>query len=100
MASVMGICGGFGRPKSGNVEKVWVFKAFLMGQGSEEDSRKRATLREWLDLGRFDVETVRLLIKTALCLYLKLCFLCRRGAQFQKNNEKSGRKVKNGAGRR
>ena len=31
MASVMGICGGLVGPKSGNVEKVLVFKAFLKG---------------------------------------------------------------------
>ena len=32
MASVMGICGSLVGPKSGNVEKVLVFKAFLKGQ--------------------------------------------------------------------
>ena len=31
MASVMGIWGGLVGPKSGNVEKVLVFKAFLKG---------------------------------------------------------------------
>ena len=31
MASVMGICGGLVGPKSGNVEKVLVFKAFFKG---------------------------------------------------------------------
>ena len=31
MAGVMGICGGLVGPKSGNVEKVLVFKAFLKG---------------------------------------------------------------------
>ena len=31
MASVMGICGGLVVPKSGNVEKVLVFKALLKG---------------------------------------------------------------------
>ena len=31
MASVMGICAGLLGPKSGNVEKVLVFKAFLKG---------------------------------------------------------------------
>ena len=40
------------------------------------------------DLGYFDVEKVRFFIKNALCLYLELCFLCRWGAQFQKNHEK------------
>ena len=37
MASVMGICAGLVEPKSGNVEKVWVFKAFLNGQRCDED---------------------------------------------------------------
>ena len=31
MANVMGIWGGLVGPKSGNVEKVFVFKAFLKG---------------------------------------------------------------------
>ena len=31
MASVMGICGGLVGPKTGNVEKVLVFNAFLKG---------------------------------------------------------------------
>ena len=37
MASVMGICGSLVGPKSGNVEKVLVFKAFLNGQRCDED---------------------------------------------------------------
>ena len=37
MASVMGICAGLLGPKSGNVEKVLVFKAFL--KGSKEPRR-------------------------------------------------------------
>ena len=37
MASVMGICGSLVGPKSGNVEKVLVFKAFLKGQRCDED---------------------------------------------------------------
>ena len=32
------ICWGLVGPKSGNVEKVFVFKAFLEGQGSREES--------------------------------------------------------------
>ena len=36
MASVMGICGSLVGPKSGNVEKVLVFKAFLKGQRCDE----------------------------------------------------------------
>ena len=34
MASVMGICGGLVGPKSGNVEEVLVFNAFV--EGSKE----------------------------------------------------------------
>ena len=37
MASVMGICGSLVGPKSGNVEKVSIFKAFLKGQRVYED---------------------------------------------------------------
>ena len=36
MASVMGICGSLVGPKSGNVEKVVVFKAFLSCQEGRE----------------------------------------------------------------
>ena len=36
MASVMGICASLVGPKSENVEKVLVFKAFLKGQKSPE----------------------------------------------------------------
>ena len=36
MASVMGICGSLVGPKSGNVEKVLVFKPFLKGQRRDE----------------------------------------------------------------
>ena len=41
-----------------------------------------------LDLGRFEVQKVVLLIKNALCLYLELCFLCRRGVHFQRIHRK------------
>ena len=41
-----------------------------------------------LDLGRFEVQEVMFLIKNAWCLYLELCFLCRRGVHFQKIHEK------------
>ena len=41
MASVMGICGSLVGPKSGNVEKVLVFKAFLKGQRCDEDPGAR-----------------------------------------------------------
>ena len=40
-----------------------------------------------LDLGWFEVQKVRFVIKNALCLYLKICFPRRREAYFQKNHE-------------
>ena len=40
MASVMGVCGGLVGPKSGNVEKVLVFIAFLKGQRSKKHFRR------------------------------------------------------------
>ena len=42
---------------------------------------------------------MRFVIKNAVCLYLKICLPLEREAYFQKNHEKKGRKVKNGAGR-
>ena len=41
-----------------------------------------------LYLGLFDVEKMRFFVKNALWLYSELCFLCRRGAHFQKVHEK------------
>ena len=43
MASVMGICGSLVGPKSENVEKVLVFKAFLNGSrraGGRQENKK------------------------------------------------------------
>ena len=37
----------------------------------------------------FEVQKVIFLIKNALCPYSELCFLCGRGAHFQKNREKT-----------
>ena len=37
---MMGICGSLVGPKSGNVEKVLVFKAFLNGQRGDEYSKE------------------------------------------------------------
>ena len=66
MASVMGICGGLVGPKSGNVENVLVFNAFLKGQRSEEESKTANKYpsrdQNGLYLGRFDVEEVRFLM--------------------------------------
>ena len=61
----------------------------IKGERSERQSdRAENHHRIEIDLGHFDVEKVRCFIKTALCLYLELCFLCRRGAHFQKVHEK------------
>ena len=42
----MSICGGLEGPKSGNVEKVLVFKAFLNGQRGDEYSKEVLGLSE------------------------------------------------------
>ena len=72
----------------------------IKGERSEQQSdRAENHHQNGLDLGRFEVQKVICLIKNAFCLYLELCFLHRRGAHFQKNHEKKGRKVKNVTGR-
>ena len=40
-----------------------------------------------LDLGCFEVQKLRIFIKNALCLYLKICFPRRREADFHKIHE-------------
>ena len=84
MASVLGICGGLAGPKSGNVEKPQVFVCFF------DVFKNRGCLQERFqpsESERFDVKKVIFVIKNALWLYSELCFLCRRGAHFQKNHE-------------
>ena len=68
-------------------------------RGEQQSDRAENHHQNGLDLGRFEVQKVMPLIKNALCLHSDLCFLWRRGAHFQKVHGKSGRKVKNGAGR-
>ena len=76
----------------------------IKGERSEQQSdRAENHHQHGLDLGTFDVEKRRCLIKNALCLYLELCFLCGWGAQFQKihetklpDNEKWSRKTLDG----
>ena len=80
----MSICRGLQGVKTENVEKVLVFKKFLKGGGAKGSF---GTGGWGVDLGRFDVQKVTFLIKNALWLYSELCFLCRRGAQFQKFHE-------------
>ena len=40
------------------------------------------------DLGVFEIQIMRLLIKNALWLYAELCLLLKRGAHFQNNHKK------------
>ena len=68
-------------------------------RGEEQSNRAENHHQNRSYLGRFEVEKVRVLIKSAPWLYSELCFLCRRGAHFQTNYEKSDWKVKNGARR-
>ena len=57
MASVMGIWGGLVGPKSGNVEKVFVFKAFLKGsRGARERQENEQPSGPERLLMFFDVE--------------------------------------------
>ena len=41
-----------------------------------------------LDVGVFEVQIMRCLIKNALWLYAELCLLLERGTHFQKNDKK------------
>ena len=61
----------------------------IKGEGNEQQSdRAEKYHQNRLYLDRFEVKKVRFLIKNALCLYSELCFLPKRGAQFQKTHEK------------
>ena len=77
----------------GGMERIEGERIELQSDEAENHDQKR------LKLGRFDVEKMRFFFKNALGRSSKLCFLCGRGAHFQKNREKSCRKVKNGAKR-
>ena len=57
-------------------------------RGEQQSDSAENHHQNGLDLGRFEVQKVVLLIKNALCLYLELCFLLQRGAQFHKIHEK------------
>ena len=57
----------------------------IKGERSEQQSdRAENHHQNGLDLGLFEVQKVMFLNENALCLYLELCFLCRRGVHFQK----------------
>ena len=76
MANVMGIWGGLVGPKSGNVEKVLVFKAFLKGSRGPRGFQDEI-ITEWAGAsGR------GFLLKNALCRYSELCLLPTRGVHF------------------
>ena len=61
----------------------------IKGEGNEQQSdRAEKHHQNRLYLDRFEVQKVRLLIKNASWLLSELCFLCRRGAHFEKNHEK------------
>ena len=60
----------------------------IKGERSEQQSDKAENHHQnGVNSGRFEVQKVRFLIKDALWLYSELCFLCRRGAHFQKIHE-------------
>ena len=88
MASVMHICAGLLGPKSGNVEKVLVFKAFLKGHEGHEGSRESSQLSE---PGQFRRRKSDFPSQNASCRYAGLCFLLQRGVLFQQNDTKSSK---------
>ena len=61
----------------------------IKGERSEQQSDKAENHHQnGVDSGRFEVQKVRFLIKNAFGRSSKLCFLCGRGAHFQKIREK------------
>ena len=65
----------------GGMERIEGERIELQSDEAEKHDQKR------LKLGRFDVEKMRFFFKDVLSRSSELCFLCRRGAHFQKNNE-------------
>ena len=59
-----------------------------MERSEQQSDRAETHHQSGLDLGRFEVQEVRFLIKNALCLYLKICFPQQREAYFQNIHEK------------
>ena len=84
-ACVIHTCTGLVGPKTGKVEKVFVFKAFLKGSMKPRVRQSREQLSE---PGPFRGRKVKFLMWNALCIYLELCFLPRQGAHFQKIRKK------------
>ena len=61
----------------------------IKGERNEQQSDMAENhYQNGLYLGRFEVEKVTFFINNALCLYLELCFLPKRGVHFQTNHEK------------
>ena len=68
-------------PKNENAEKVQV--APLLFEGSR-GPRGRQSREQVSGPDGFEAQRKRFLIKTALWLYLRMCFLLQRGAHFHK----------------
>ena len=65
----------------GGMERIKGEMVELQSDRAEKHDQNR------LKLGRFDVEQMAFVIKNAFGRSSKLCFLCGRGAHFQKNRE-------------
>ena len=75
MASVMGIRGGLVGPKSGNVERVLVFNAFLNGQRSKKHStRTKNSPRSGRKSEMFDVKCFVSISRIVLPTYAESTF--------------------------
>ena len=74
----------------------------IKGERSEQQRDRAEKLDEHgLDLGCFEVQKVRFVIKNTLSRSSKLCFLCGWGAHFyKKKGENDGRKMKIGSEKR
>ena len=63
------------------MERIKGERIELQSDGAEKHDQNK------LNLGRFDIEKMRFFFKNAFGRSSKLCFLCGRGAHFQKNRE-------------
>ena len=64
------------------MERIKGERIELQSDGAEKHDQNK------LNLGRFDIEKIRFFFKNAFGRSSKLCFLCGRGAHFQKIREK------------
>ena len=68
----------------------------IKGERSEQQSdRVENHHQNVFDLGCFEVQKVRFFIQNALGRSSKLCFLCGRGAHFQKSRERNWSEIAN-----